>query len=270
MARKIKKLKSHKDEFEGKKTELLKNIVTSIAGDSSVKIIEILYGKQNVNEFDIAKKLNLTINQTRNILYKLSDEGIVGFTRKKDKKSGGWYIYFWTLDLGKSFIALKNKLSKGINNLETSLLTKKSKQFYYCANCGIEISEEDALSHNFTCPECGEVFQLRDNAQIVNALVSQISKLKSTLSDVENELGQINKKEGAVNIRKMKAEARKKKIEREIRRVERVREKKKEEKSMSKKQKMKKAGKKKIVSKKIKKKILKTKRKKDIRKKKRR
>ena len=50
------------------------------------EIVDLLYGKANVNEFLIAKKLNVTINQARNILYKLGDEGLVSFIRKKDKK----------------------------------------------------------------------------------------------------------------------------------------------------------------------------------------
>ena len=48
--------------------ELLKSIVSSIAGDKAKGIVELLIKKKNVNEFLIAKKLNLTINQTRNLL----------------------------------------------------------------------------------------------------------------------------------------------------------------------------------------------------------
>ena len=68
--------------------KLLKDIVSSIVGQSPAKIVDLLYGKKNVNEFLIAKKLKLTINQTRNILYKLADEGLVGLVRKKASKKG--------------------------------------------------------------------------------------------------------------------------------------------------------------------------------------
>jgi len=86
--------------------KLLKDIVSSIVGQSSSKIVDLLYDKKNVNEFLIAKKLGLTINQTRNVLYRLADEGLVSFIRKKDNKKGGWYTYFWTLNSGKSFVKL--------------------------------------------------------------------------------------------------------------------------------------------------------------------
>src|SRR3989344_9542204 len=89
---------------------LLKKILKDLAGAKAEKLVDILYGKKNVNEFIIAKKLNLTINQARNVLYKLGDEGLVKFIRKKDSKKGGWYIYFWTLETEKGLDKYKEKI----------------------------------------------------------------------------------------------------------------------------------------------------------------
>jgi len=52
-------------------TNFLEEIVENIAGSQAREIVKLLEGKKDVNEFLIAKKLKLTINQTRNILYKL-------------------------------------------------------------------------------------------------------------------------------------------------------------------------------------------------------
>jgi len=65
---------------------LLKDVVSSIVGVEAAEIVSLLSGKNKVNEFTIAEKLKITINQTRNILYKLSDEGFVSFIRKKEMK----------------------------------------------------------------------------------------------------------------------------------------------------------------------------------------
>ena len=100
---------------------LLKDVVASIASVAAVGLVDLLYGKKNVNEFLIAKKLNLNINQTRNILYKLVDEGLVSFIRKKDSKNGGWYTYYWTLDSSKSIANLRNTLLKDMQHLEQKL-----------------------------------------------------------------------------------------------------------------------------------------------------
>jgi len=68
---------------------LIKEIVSGIIGKEGEKIVDILYKKKNVNEFLISKKLSMTINQTRNLLYKLSDRGLIHFIRKKDRKKEG-------------------------------------------------------------------------------------------------------------------------------------------------------------------------------------
>src|SRR3989344_6702790 len=88
--------------------KLIREVIESIAGAHAVGIVSLLYGNKNINDFLIAKKLKLNINQTRNILYKLSDEGLVSFIRKKDKKNGGWDTYYWTLDVTKSLGNLGN------------------------------------------------------------------------------------------------------------------------------------------------------------------
>ena len=58
-------------------------IVVSIAGKQAEEIVNLLDGEKYVNEFIIAKKLNLTINQTRNILYKISDDLFRELNRKQ-------------------------------------------------------------------------------------------------------------------------------------------------------------------------------------------
>ena len=68
--------------------KFLKSIVEHLINKQSVLIVDLLVNKKDVNEFLIAKKLELTINQTRNILYRLSDYGLVSFIRKKDKHIG--------------------------------------------------------------------------------------------------------------------------------------------------------------------------------------
>jgi len=66
--------------------KLLHDLVEEMAGEDTGRIVDILFGKKDVNEFLIAKKMELTINQVRNILYKLSADGLVSFIRKKDGK----------------------------------------------------------------------------------------------------------------------------------------------------------------------------------------
>ncbi len=201
--------------------QLLKDVVSSVVNPGSVGIIDLLYGKENVNEFIIAKKLKITINQARNILYKMADEGMVSFNRKKDKKNGGWYTYFWTLDTAKSLQVLREKITSELNGLNSQLASKQTKQFYYCPNDDTEMSEENALLHDFTCPECGEVFLAKDNSNQIKEIEDKVTSLYAKLELIDKELGGIRVKEEASRKRRDKAEERKKKAERDARRLER-------------------------------------------------
>jgi transcription initiation factor TFIIE subunit alpha len=195
---------------------LLRNLALAIAGESASKMVDFIHDKKNVNEFLIAKKLKLTINQTRNILYKLADEGIVSFVRKKDKKKGGWYTYFWTLNAGKGLFKLKERILSDIEKLKNQINSKKTERFYYCANCTIESNEETALLYQYTCPECGEVLQLKEKGKEIENLEKEVARLEELLKGVEIEVGIVTKKEGVVKARKMRAEAKKKAKERAI------------------------------------------------------
>ena len=165
--------------------KFLREIVSLVAGTSADKIVEVMFKKYNVNEFLIAKKLNLTINQARNILYKLADDGLVYFTRKKDLKSGGWYTYFWTLDDYKCLVYYRGRLLKEIEQHEHELLNKRTKQFYFCKICGMEVTEEAALLHDFTCPECGEVFSMKDSVENIKEIEKTIQKLRDKAAQVQ-------------------------------------------------------------------------------------
>jgi len=204
---------------------LLKNAVASTIGPDVVGIVELLSGRKNVNEFTIAEKLKLTINQTRNILYKLSDEGLVSFVRKKDKKNGGWYTYFWTLETGKSFESLKKVLGDKIEALEKELEKRKQERFYYCKNCDLEYNEEDALHALFVCAECGDVLELKDNDKFIDEASSELEKFRKDLAVINEEVEKLAKKSDEALVRKIKKEEKNKKIERAVRRKEREKEK---------------------------------------------
>jgi transcription factor E len=167
--------------------KLLKEIVISIAGKQAEEIVELLEGSKYINEFIIAKKLNLTINQTRNILYKISDQGLVSFIRKKDKRKG-WYTYFWKLEILKCLEFLKADLIKKIEQIQHQIKSRQTKEFYVCETCNIEYSEESALIKNFVCNECGEIVTRKDNAPVIKEYNREMEKLKREISLVDDEL----------------------------------------------------------------------------------
>ena len=212
------KTKDKKDNVDKKQIKLLKSVIEDLINKQSVTIIDLLAGKKNVNEFSIAEKLKLTINQTRNILYKLSDYGLVSFIRKKDKRKG-WYIYFWTLDTYQSLSLLEEKLKKKLGVLEAQFRNRKDGRHYVCNTCSIEVNEETALLNEFTCPECEEVYELSDDAEIIEKIDKNILKLKREIEKVSAErIRQEEKidKEKQKKIKKAEKEKEKKRREKRL------------------------------------------------------
>jgi len=167
--------------------DFLKEVITIVAGKPSEEIVDLLYSKKYINEFLIAKKLDITINQTRNILYKIADHGLVSNMRKKDKKKG-WYTYFWRIESLKALLFLKNHLLKKIDHTRSHFKSRETKIFYICERCGIEMSEENALLNNFTCLECGAIFTLKDNTKLLKELERNLAKFEKDLELVEIEV----------------------------------------------------------------------------------
>lgn len=202
--------------------KLLHDFVEEMANAGAGKIVEILFGKKDVNEFLIAKKMNLTINQVRNILYKLSAEGLVSFVRKKDKRKG-WYIYFWTLNTEKCLIKLKQNLIKKVEEYNSILSNRELKRFYACKSCGIEVNEPKALENGFTCEECAEVYELSENKEVIKETKTKITKTEKELQLIEEELEKHRKKESNKKKRQEKKDAKtKKKIQKKIKTIKKA------------------------------------------------
>src|SRR5210317_348407 len=78
--------------------KLVEEVVSSVAGTDVLPLVQLLKNKKNVSEFKLAESLELEINVTRNMLYRLYHANLVSFIRRKDKKKG-WYIYYWTFKI---------------------------------------------------------------------------------------------------------------------------------------------------------------------------
>ena len=185
--------------------KFLKEIIVIVVGKQAEEIADLLNNKKHVNEFIIAKKLDLTINQTRNILYKISDHGLVSFIRKKDKKKG-WYTYFWKIEILKSLEFLKNILIKRIEQINYQIKSREAKRFYSCERCNIEFNEENALLHDFTCDECGDIFSVKDNTKILKEFNRNFDKLKKELELVNIEIEKEKEKLEKIKLKEFKKE----------------------------------------------------------------
>ncbi len=167
--------------------DLLKEVVSMIVGKPAEGIVDLINSKNHVNEFLIAKKMDLTINQTRNLLYRIADHGLVSYVKKKDKKKG-WYTYFWKLEIIKVLEFLEEILKNRIKNVEEEMRRRQNEQFYLCERCKIEIDQEKALDINFECPECGDILVLKDVTKDLRDLKRYHNKFLQELEEVQQEI----------------------------------------------------------------------------------
>lgn len=196
--------------------KFLKEVVSIIVGKQVEDIVDLLGTKKYENEFLIAKKLDITINQTRNILYKISDYGLVSSIRKKDKKKG-WYTYFWKIEILKSLEFLRGEIMKRMDQINRQIENREKNRFYICHRCNIELTEENAMLRDFTCNECGGIYEMKDNEKLVKELKKNLEKFEEKLKLIDKE----------IDIEKEKIEKEK---EKERKKEEKEKEKKKEEK----------------------------------------
>jgi len=193
--------------------KFLKDAISSVVGKPADEMVDLLDGKKYTNEFLIAKKLDLTINQARNILYKVSDFGLVSFIRKKDKRKG-WYTYFWKIEIIKCLEFLKSTIQKKMEQIQFQIKSRETKEFYTCEPCNIEFTEENALVHNFVCNECGSIVTRKDNAPVIKEYTKELDKLNRELALVDDDLKVEKEKTEKTKARFLKKEEAKKKAAR--------------------------------------------------------
>src|SRR3989344_1725824 len=155
---------------------ILRDVIGEVAGDDVVEIVLLIQGKTNVSEFKLAEKLDITVNRVRNMFYLLSEHNLVEFTRKKDAKKG-WYVYFWTLDMLRVRDLAVNHKQNFISKLKERVAREENGKFFICPDKHIRANLENAMEHNFKCPECDANLVADDNTKLINNLKKQIEKL---------------------------------------------------------------------------------------------
>lgn len=198
-----------KKEYKEKVKNLLLELGEFLLGNDGKKLIELLYGKKDVNEFNIAKKMKLNINQVRNMLYKFSNRNLVSTIRRRDKKSG-WYIYYWTLDESRALEELRNIKLKKLDEIEREIKSKQTTTFYSCQNKCLMMKEETALLHDFFCPECGELTMPISMDKEIKKLEMMKNKIQKSIENINNILDLMYEKEKEERKKKKKKVVKKK------------------------------------------------------------
>lgn len=160
--------------------KIIEWVVSEVAGPDVIPLITLIKNKKNVSEFKIAEDLEIEINTTRNMLYRLYNFNLVSFTRKKDKVKG-WYIYYWTFNQKRIKQLVLDLKKDRLEKLGERLMREKQNQFFTCDENCMRLDFEAATNFNFKCPECGDLMQIEDNREI-------IKKIEEEMKNIEKEI----------------------------------------------------------------------------------
>jgi len=163
--------------------KMIEEVVTQIAGEDVMPLVNALKNKKNVSEFKLAEKLEEEINITRNMLYRLYHANLVSFVRRKDKTKG-WYIYYWTFKNKQVKFLIKELKKQRVEKLKERLGRESEGQFYMCGTKCMRLSFDQAIDFNFKCPECGSLMEEHDNNKTKENLAEEIKKLEKDLASM--------------------------------------------------------------------------------------
>lgn len=160
--------------------QLIEQVVGESVGEDAIPVIRALKNRKNISEFKIAEEVKLEVNIVRNILYRLFDENLVTFIRKKDKIKG-WYIYYWTFNPKRIKDLTHSLKRRKLERFRERLVRERSTDFYICSNNCIRLDFDQSTEFEFKCPECGSLLNLEDNRKIIGEIEQSITSLEKDI-----------------------------------------------------------------------------------------
>ncbi len=214
--------------------KIIEEVVTQVAGSDVVPLVKILKNKKNVSEFKLADAMKQEVNLTRNMLYRLYNANLVSFIRRKDKKKG-WYIYYWTFNMKRIKDLVRSLKNKRLVLLKDRLEREQEGQFYICPNKCMRLDFDQAMNFQFKCPECGQLIELEDNKERIDAIKKEIEELESNLAKKEIKekvkkkkvVKKVKKKRQKKKVKKKREKPKKRKKKKVVKKVKKKRQKKK-------------------------------------------
>ena len=155
-------------------------IIEEAVGADAQPIVDFLKAKNNISEFVIGEKTKTEIHIVRNILYRLHNNNLAEYKRKKDSKKG-YYISYWTFNQ-KALKDVSKRLQKTkLHKLQERLEREEKNEgcFFLCANTCTRLDFEQGTANEFKCPECGSLLSQQDNSRTIAFLREQIKELES-------------------------------------------------------------------------------------------
>jgi transcription initiation factor TFIIE subunit alpha len=163
---------------------IIEYVVKELVGEDAIPLVNFLKNNKNISEFKIAEVIKKEVNSTRNMLYRLYENNLVSFIRKKDKKKG-WYIYYWTFNQKRVKDLIVELKKKKFKKLKERITREEGGNFFGCKNKCIRLDFDQATDFTFKCPECGSVLDQEDNKKVIEDIHKEIKDLEKEMKTLK-------------------------------------------------------------------------------------
>ncbi len=173
----------------------IKNFLTEKVGEDGLALIEILFkAKKYVSEFTLAERSAIYVNTVRSLLYKLYEDKIVNYNRKREKTKG-WYIYSWRFNPEKLAAFMIKRLVNKKRMLTEKVSGQSEDKYFYCKDCDIKLQFAEAMEYNFACPNCFNQMDVTSPAKESKAIKDKINRIDNEIKTLTNLKERLDKME---------------------------------------------------------------------------
>ncbi|MFA5405951.1 MAG: hypothetical protein WC307_01180 [Candidatus Nanoarchaeia archaeon] len=164
----------------------IKDFLVDRISDEGLALIEILFkAKKYVSEFTLAERSAIYVNTVRSLLYKLYENKIVNYNRKREK-TRGWYIYSWKFNPEKLAGFLIKQLQGKRRLFNDKASSQSEDKYFYCKDCDIKLLFAEAMEYNFACPNCFKQMDVTSPNKENKAISDRINKLNEEIKVLRN------------------------------------------------------------------------------------
>jgi transcription factor E len=158
------------------KSGVVRDVLSECLSESHVNVLDKL-GEAKYDE-DVAGELSLKATIVRTMLNDLHEHSLVEYQRTKNKKTG-WYTYLWVRREEKIMEFIQNYLKTQLSELNGRLEDETENVTFQC-EC-MRVAYERAMESGFKCQSCEKQFIECDNSEIIDEIVSEVSRINSLL-----------------------------------------------------------------------------------------
>ncbi|WP_170166197.1 transcription factor E [Sulfodiicoccus acidiphilus] len=160
----------------------MKELAVTMLGDEVLPVLEILLkGKSELTDDEIARMLNVKVNNVRRTLYMLADHGLVRYKRTRDRETG-WYLYYWRANTDQVNEILLNRKREMVQKLKMRLEFETNNTFYICPEDGSRYIFDEAFENEFKCPRCGTSLVYYEVERVREVIERKIRQLEEEIN----------------------------------------------------------------------------------------